>query len=147
VVDALVDAGFEVSVLTRTFPTSSDFPPSVTVHEVDYACQKELVAALKNQDAVVSTLAALAQEAQIQLIDAAVEAGVQRFLPSEYGLDSTDERVITELKVYSGKVKTVNHVKSMAAEGKIGYSILITGLYLDFCLGNGLLVSFDQRSC
>jgi hypothetical protein len=117
----------------------------VTVHKVDYASHAELVRVLKGQDAVISTLAVLAQEAQVQLIDAAVAAGVQRFLPSEYGLDSTDDCVIADLKVYNGKIGTMKHLKSRAAEGKIGYTVLITGLYLDFCLGNGLLVSNWSR--
>lgn len=60
---------------------------SVKVVKVDFGNHQALVDALKGQDAVVLTLGDLPnlfKNSKI-IIDAAIEAGVKRVLPSEYG--------------------------------------------------------------
>ena len=39
-------------------------------------------------DAIVSVVGSLALPSQLNYIDAAVEAGVERFIPSEFGCDT-----------------------------------------------------------
>jgi len=55
--------------------------------KVDFSNKEQLVNALKGKDAVVITMGDMANlEANSKvIIDAAVEAGVKRILPSEYG--------------------------------------------------------------
>jgi hypothetical protein len=135
-----------VSVLIRAASTNPVvFPTNVRWLHVDYASHESLIAVLRGQDAVVSTLAVLAQEAQKNLIDAAVEAGVKRFLPSEYGLDSTDLRIERDIKAFAGKIGTRQYLETKVAEGKIDSTVLITGLYLDYCLKTGMIVSIEGR--
>lgn len=74
---------FEITVLTRE-SSSHDFPSGVKVAKVDYRNVESLTAALKGQDALVSAVASVAASGQRVLIDAAVEAGVKRIIPSEY---------------------------------------------------------------
>ena len=56
----------------------------------NYDSAKSLKAAFQGQDAVISLVGGTALGDQNKLIDAAIAAGVKRFLPSEYGSDTTN---------------------------------------------------------
>lgn len=99
---ALLRANFTVTVLTRTSSTHT-FPPSVTVAPVDYTDLSSLISALHGQDALVSTVTTEAVALQRNLIDAAITAGVRRFVPSEFGSDTFNPRT-RKLPVYAQKV-------------------------------------------
>jgi putative NADH-flavin reductase len=60
---------------------------NVTVKEIDLlnAKRQDVARALSDVDVVVSALNGKALEAQYVIQDAAADAGVQRFYPSEYG--------------------------------------------------------------
>jgi putative NADH-flavin reductase len=73
---------FDITVLTRESSTHK-FPEEVKVVKVDYTNLESLTKALEGQDALVSAVATLAVPSQRMLIDAAVEAGVKRIIPSE----------------------------------------------------------------
>lgn len=89
--EQILKAGFEVTVLTR--PTSNHtFPSNVKVVAVDYDNFDNLVAALRGQDALISTLGSAAFNKQLLLVKAAAEAGVKRFIPSEFGSDTLNEK-------------------------------------------------------
>lgn len=85
--EALVSDGtFNVSVLARNSSRSS-FHDSVNLIKVsDDFPHGDTVAALKGQDVVVCTSGIGAHDIQYKLIDAAIEAGVIRFIPSEWGI-------------------------------------------------------------
>jgi uncharacterized protein YbjT (DUF2867 family) len=61
---------------------------SLQVKEIDLqkASREDLTSALQNHDAVVSALNGPALQAQSLIQDAAADAGVQRFYPSEFGM-------------------------------------------------------------
>jgi uncharacterized protein YbjT (DUF2867 family) len=61
---------------------------SIRINEVDLqkASRKDLASLLQNHDAVVSALNGAALQAQSLIQDAATDAGVQRFYPSEFGM-------------------------------------------------------------
>jgi hypothetical protein len=75
-------------VLSR-IDSSATFPSAVKVHKTDYTSESSIVEGLKGQDAVVSTIATAALANQEKIIDAAVKAGVKRFIPSEFGINTT----------------------------------------------------------
>jgi len=85
---ALVNAGkFDVSVLAR--PSSkSVYPSGIKVYKADFSDHQALVEAFRGKDvALVSTGDFYNAEAiAIPLINAAIEAGVTRFIPSGWGL-------------------------------------------------------------
>jgi hypothetical protein len=60
----------------------------VTVYTVDYMSHSDLVKALQGVDTVISTLFSYESgwaSAQISLLNAALEAGARRFIPSDWG--------------------------------------------------------------
>ncbi|RHZ64299.1 aromatic alcohol reductase [Aspergillus thermomutatus] len=140
VLRALLRAGFEVTVLTRAESdrSNNNFGPAHVV-PVDYSSLDSLTAALKGSNIVVNTLGAIPREIHLRLIDAAVAAQVQRFIPSEFGSDTTNATA-AKLPVYQDKVAIQKYLREKAAEsdGEFSYTILINGPFLDW----GLTVEF-----
>jgi hypothetical protein len=69
-------------------PTAT-FDASISVHKVAYDNLSSLTSPFRGQDAVVSTVGTFGISAQCSAIDAAIAAGVQRFVPSEFGGDTS----------------------------------------------------------
>ncbi|KAL6904082.1 hypothetical protein GGI43DRAFT_432712 [Trichoderma evansii] len=86
-ISKLQNAGFNVSVLARE-ASKATYASDITVHRTDLS-HSSLVKAFQGIDAVVSAVATFNVPDQIAMIDAAVEAKVKRFLPSEYGGDAS----------------------------------------------------------
>ncbi|KAI1390794.1 NAD(P)-binding protein [Hypoxylon trugodes] len=143
VVHQLLDDGFKVTILTRKGATHN-FPSSVTVAEVDYNSPETLVKALEGQDAVVSTVGFAGLTYQIPLIEAAIKAGVKRFLPSEFSLTPSSEKG-TQLPPFQPKRAASEALKKAAGGGKITYSLIATGPFLDLALGSGLLIDLKKK--
>ncbi|KAI5920135.1 hypothetical protein F4810DRAFT_723844 [Camillea tinctor] len=141
----LVDAGFQVTVLTRKDSTSDkSLPPSVTAVAVDYDSLDSLTSALKGHDAVVSTIGGTALSKQLLLVQAAVKAGVKRFLPSEFGSNTAVEKV-SSLPVYKDKVEVQNALKAAAASGSLTYTFVYNGPFLDWGLLIGFLIDIKNK--
>jgi hypothetical protein len=146
ILSPLLAANFTVTVLTRSSSTatSSTYPPTVTVRTVDYASLDSITTALRGQDALVSTLASAAIDVQIRLIDAALAAGVQRFIPSEFGSD-TRNPLARKLPVYAGKVKVQDYLTEKARENeKFTYTFIYTSAFFDWCLKMGFLLGREM---
>ncbi|KAI0018577.1 hypothetical protein F4780DRAFT_750846 [Xylariomycetidae sp. FL0641] len=137
VVAALLDAGFSVTCLTRQ-GSSSTFPSGVRTVKVDYDSVASLRAALEGQDAVVSTIATAATGNQFPLVDAAVEAGVRRFVPSEWGVNSRILGSSAIGQILAGKIRTLDyaHAKARANPG-FSWTGVSTGLFFDWGLDHG----------
>jgi hypothetical protein len=133
-----------VTVLTRT-GTTHTFPSAVTVVPVDYDSLDSLVTALRGQDAVVSTLAAAALSKQLLLVDAAAQAGVKRFIPSEFGSNTVHPKAAA-LPSYTDKVAVQKALQAKAAQpGGMTYTIVLNGPFLDWGLLVGFLLDVKNR--
>jgi uncharacterized protein YbjT (DUF2867 family) len=138
-----VDVGFQVTVLTRAKkPDVSD--PGFKVLEVDFTSLESLTAALQGIDAVVSTVAGHAHESQLLLIDAAVAAGVKRFIPSEFGSCTTSPKV-QNLPIYSTMAKVRGHLQEKAQTSQITWSVLACGGFLDWLFKFPILLDFTNH--
>ena len=94
----------------------------------------------------MSTLGAPGGEAQSRLIQASVNAGVKRFIPSEFGADPDDEHVET-FPNFGFKVAAQKQLKA-AAEKKpdFTYTLISTGPFLDWCISTfPLLIDVKGR--
>ncbi len=87
----LNDGTFNVTVLSRA-NSSATFPSNVKVIKVDYSDTSALTKALANQDVVISTIGGegLASNFGEVLVQAAIDAKVKWFIPSEFGGDVED---------------------------------------------------------
>ena len=107
--------------------------PHVHVLKTDYTVASlTSVLSSVHTDAVVSTLSGPALGApQIALIDAAKAAGVKRFLPSEFGSDTTNEKLVELIELFKGKKQIADHLKTKEGDG-FEWTSLVTGPFLDW---------------
>ncbi|KPM37518.1 hypothetical protein AK830_g9037 [Neonectria ditissima] len=133
-VKALLQNGFKVTGVTRQ-TSDSAVPEGIDHIKSDYS-EESLVIALKGQDAVVSTVSSIVvgQTLSLQktIIDAAIKAGVQVFVPSEYGIDTADPAAPKYIPFLQDKVDILNYLKSQ--EDKISWVAIISGLMFDWGL-------------
>ncbi|RYP09326.1 hypothetical protein DL764_001373 [Monosporascus ibericus] len=137
VVKELLKAGYKVTVFAREDSTST-FPSEVSVRKVVYGSVESLKPALEGQDAVVSTLATVAVGGQNPLIDAAVEAGVKRFIPSEFGINTRIVEGTAIGQLLQGKIKTVDYLEEKTkANPGFTWTGVSSGLFFDWGLAYG----------
>jgi hypothetical protein len=146
VLKELLDAGFDVTILGRSNSTAKHDPRAKVV-EVDYSSFESLKAALGGHQAVVNTLGAAPQDIHLRLIDAAVAAKVQRFVPSEFGNDTTNPKS-SKLPVYADKVAIQHRLKEIVQKNGTGfsYTLLFTGAFLDWGLKTKFLLNLSGPS-
>ncbi len=140
---AFVASGkFNIQVLRR-HGSKTSYPSGVKVVDVDFTSVESLAEPLKGQDAIVSTLASEAVKLQINIIDAAILAGVQRFLPSEFGsnLDNQNSRA---LAVYGDKVKIQEYLIEKAKTTNLTYTFVYNGPFLDWGLEMNFILNMSE---
>jgi nucleoside-diphosphate-sugar epimerase len=93
---ALLERGASVKALVRHGTARDKLErlkaPGVTIASVDLSSASQVTPACSGASCVVSALAGLRDvivEAQTVLLDAAIKAGVPRFIPSDYSIDFT----------------------------------------------------------
>jgi uncharacterized protein YbjT (DUF2867 family) len=137
VVQALIDAGFDVTILSQSGNTTGLPAAAKTVKvNYDYGSQHTIVDALKGQDVFISAIPN--HGAQPALIDAAIAAGVKRFIPSEFGSNIAGNAKTAALPVFKGKGVTQDYLKQKSSQ--ISYTLICTGLFLDWGMQVGLSV-------
>ena len=90
---------------------------------VDYSDKESIKSALAGIDVVISTIARVALEVQGGIVEAAKEAGVKLFVPSEFGIPIEG---VTEGPIAT-KARILDHLKSVG----IPYATFYTGFYAD----------------
>jgi hypothetical protein len=142
VISSLQSHGFSVSVLVRD--SSKAVPPAgVTVHRTDYS-ESSLLLAFKGQDAVVNTITMPDFEEQKKLIDIAILAGVKRFIPAEFGIDTSKEETVEIMTFLKVKPRVIQYLRSI--QDKITWTGIITGPFFDWYAIHPLLrLTFVQH--
>lgn len=133
ILSALLSANFNVTILTRPSSTAT-YPPSVCTHPTDFTSATSLASAFQNQDAVIDSGPATAFSEKKPLVDAALKAGVKRFIPSEFGADTRKFDLNSGLgKILGGKTETVEYLVKLAGENSgFSWTGLATGSFLDW---------------
>ncbi|KAL2431781.1 hypothetical protein ABEF95_013815 [Exophiala dermatitidis] len=145
ILNKVLSAGYPVTVLTRKGSSNtSKLPqtPSITIREVDYSDVASLTSALQGINVVVSVLATAVVGGQTPLIEAAVAAGVSRFIPSEFGSNTVNPKA-SQLPVFKGKVETLGVLKSKVSSnpGSFSYTQIINGPFFDWGLEHGFIIN------
>jgi uncharacterized protein YbjT (DUF2867 family) len=142
-VQLLHASGFQITAITRP-DSSSTFPDYVTVKPADYASIPSLVEAFTGIDAVISCISYLALDSQPNLVEAAAQAGVTRFIPAEYGADCLNPKT-REFPILAEKIKVEELLMAKAkSEEGMSYTLLFTGLFLDWGLETGMIVNVKE---
>ncbi|KAF0639729.1 hypothetical protein FPSE5266_05437 [Fusarium pseudograminearum] len=132
VIDSILARGsYEVVILSRGAEVA-DLPKGVAWRQVDYDDKPALVNAMKGIDTVLSFLAIfdtnVAFELHKKLIDAAIEAGVRRFAPSEWATASNSG--VAHYKYKDEVRKYLEEVNSN--QQKIEYCLFQPGFFTDY---------------
>ncbi|SPJ87039.1 related to 2`-hydroxyisoflavone reductase [Fusarium torulosum] len=136
VVNSLLNAGFDVTTITRNESTAT-FPSQVTVRRVDITSVESIKEAITGLDAVVSTVATAATGNQKVIIDAAIAARVPRFIPSEFGIPSRQNRDTKIGRLLATKVQNTDYLVELAEKHEwFSWTGLSNGLFLDAGLRN-----------
>ena len=139
----LSNSSFKVTVLSRQ-SSSSTYPSSVKHAKVsDDFPVSEVSSALQSQDAVIVTTAGSNDVLQIRLADAAAQAGVQRFIPADFGsCDSAEgSRALKLMPLYRAKKRVREHLQRLVeGEGAtLSWTSIVCGHFFDDGLASGLL--------
>lgn len=113
--------------------------PSLTPPTID-----SLTTALRHHDAVISAQNHVANAAQLLLVEAAALAGIKRFIPSEFGIDTLHPRAST-LPSVAPKVEIQEALKKQARESGMSYTLICTGPFLDWGLQVGFIMDVKGR--
>ncbi|KAF2670328.1 NmrA-like family protein [Microthyrium microscopicum] len=134
---------FNVTVLSRA-SSKSTYSESVNIVTIsDDASTEELATALTGQDAVVVAFAGSIIDLQLRLADAAVLAGVKRFIPADFGsCDSSSPRALALMPLYVGKQKVRHYLQKLSGQSSLSWTSLVCGHFFDHGLESGLL-GFD----
>ena len=137
---ALTAANFNVTILSLASSKSS-FPDHKVVTVADDYPHADLVAAFKGQDAVVSPVTItpgyqkIDGTGQYSFINAAIEAGVQRYIPSEFGHDHRNAASVELSELIAEKAKVFRYLESK--QSQISWTIVPSGPFYDFDLKIG----------
>ncbi|KAK7985709.1 hypothetical protein PG996_005053 [Apiospora saccharicola] len=134
---------FNVRVLTRQGSSTASLPEGVDVVEVDYSSPESLQSALAGQDAVISLITTTAAMTQLALIDAAIAAGVRRFVPSEFGSNLANPKTRAN-PVFKHKVVTEDYLVEKASTTDLTYTFFYNNAFLDWALRANFIVDFTR---
>ena len=123
--------------------TKSQLPEGTRLVSADFSSHSSLVTAFKGADAVISAIGSMAVASQPKLIKAAVEAGVKRFIPSEFGADTFNEKA-RQFPVYRAKIATMDYLIEKAQKGQIEWTAILGGPFLDWGKSLSLATSFEK---
>lgn len=118
-----------VTVVSRN-TSDATFPPEVSVRRIDFS-ESELSSAFTGQDAVISAVGATAFTEQKKFIDAAVHAGVKRFIPSEFSSNTPNESVLRMVPLFNQKKDILDYLQSKESVG-LTWTGIATSLLFDW---------------
>lgn len=138
ILDALLAHKFTVTVLKRTSSKSPDtYPSGVSVRRVDDSFTvSELVPQLQGQDALIATIKGNQTDIQHRLAVACVEAGVQRFIPADFGsVDSSSAWTQSVVPLYKRKTELREKLMELASQNpNFSWTALVCGHFFDWSL-------------
>lgn len=155
----LSSPSLEITIGTRA-SSRATFPPGITVKTIsDAFTTPELTSLFTGQDAIVVALSTAPVTAggkdglAFRLIDAALAAGVKRFIPSEFGANNLDLRARALVPTYDIKGDMLSYLIETCkkSQGRMTWSSICCGSWLDWALnpaqsGNFLGIDVKGRT-
>jgi uncharacterized protein YbjT (DUF2867 family) len=123
-----------ITAISRT-DSEATFPADVIVKKGDYSDHSFLTSALNGQDVLIMQVNMLPQamESQVQLIEAAAEAGVRWVLPTEFGSDIASS-LAQDFPLMSMKKK----YRDLVEEKGMNWVAVVNNPWFDWSLKQGM---------
>ncbi|CAK4010528.1 Hypothetical predicted protein [Lecanosticta acicola] len=149
VIKRLLDAGFTVTALTRdpNETVKKYSPKSFNTILADYGSVDGFEATLqaRNIDAVVCLINRSELQAQTNLVDACIAAGISHIIPSSFGNDLRDP-ALRGLPSLKQKGEIEDYLNERAREGAITFTIINAGLFIDRALDANFFLNLKDGS-
>ncbi|OWY93748.1 hypothetical protein PHMEG_00036738 [Phytophthora megakarya] len=124
VAEELLKKGVSVAILTRD-ESKEELQAfkarGATLHQVSYEDEEAVTKALSGSEVAVSTVSPYNMAVQKAIVPAAKAAGIQLFVPAEYGV-----------RVTEGPNVTKKEVQDLLTQHQIPFTIFYTGLFAEF---------------
>jgi len=145
VLEELLRQGYAVTILSRPH-SSSTYPDNVKVAATDFKDKASIVEALEGQDAFISTIGSGSGMDAVLLAEAAVEAGVKRYIPSEFGSD-TKNHEIRSLPFYAPKLAAQAKLEELTAapDSKTTWTYVYSSAFLEYSFQLPIIANLKQR--
>ena len=118
----------------------------VELRSADVTDCNELIPALEGNDYLVSCVPLEATESQYPLIYAAREAGVERFVPSEFGAIYEWEQCLPTNTIHRSIARQKVFIRRMIEAAGLDYTIIPAGLWPEYYLVEPVAVMGDGKS-
>jgi nucleoside-diphosphate-sugar epimerase len=129
------------TILTRaSSKRAPTLPPNTTVRTItvpDEYPTDELITAFRGQDVIISCLTTLSVADQFRMIDAAIAAGVRRYVPSEYGLDNMRPEAQALNSVFRNKGAVQKYLRDR--EDRIEWMSVSCGMWIKWSVQHDFL--------
>ncbi|KAH0401222.1 NAD(P)-binding protein, partial [Aureobasidium melanogenum] len=142
---ALVAAGFHVTIITRSSSTTIH-PSNIRTLRIDYTA-KTLTKAFTNQDAVVCVVGPGGIALQKTFVDAAVAAGVKRFIIDDFGWGPTIKGFEEFGAIHASRREGWDYAAGKAREVEgFTWTGLSTGNPIDWAMKKFPTMGFDVQN-
>ncbi|KAF2724017.1 NAD(P)-binding protein [Polychaeton citri CBS 116435] len=138
----VVSKKFNVQILKRV-NSSSTFTAGTKVVEADFEDIESLKAVFQDQDAVVSIISDAGVLSQKPMVDAAITAGVKRFIPSDFGSNMANPKS-RQLPVFARKIVIEDYLIEKSKSTELTYSFVYVGGLTDFTIRNNVVMDFSK---
>ncbi|KAF6826509.1 hypothetical protein CPLU01_09626 [Colletotrichum plurivorum] len=139
IVQQLLAAGnFHVTIVTRDARgAKQNIPAAAKVVTAENESLDDLNNAFRRQDAVVCAVPGHLEALLLRILDAAIAAGVRRFIPSEFGSDHS-QSAAHSIPLSAAKIKVAEALQEAAELGKIEYTSILGGPWIEW------IMAFDE---
>jgi uncharacterized protein YbjT (DUF2867 family) len=140
ILSLLLSAGYTVTALTRIGGNASKLPSNaaLTIAPVNFTSTSSLIPVLQGIQVVICCFATSALGTQNPLIDACVAAGVSRYIPADFGID-TQNTLAMQLPLGITKAKTQRYLREQVLRNPgFSWTAIAVGWFLDWALNEGL---------
>ncbi|KAI1183305.1 NAD(P)-binding protein [Nemania serpens] len=133
------DGSFNLALLQRA-SSKSQLPEHLKIITIaDSYPTEALLAAFQGQDVVVNCIAGLSVGDQFRMIDAAIAAKVQRYIPSEFGLNNMNPAAQALNPVFGVKGEIQRYLRARSDEGLVEWMSVTNGIWLEWAVQNGFM--------
>ncbi|KAK1972358.1 NmrA-like family protein [Colletotrichum sublineola] len=132
-------SSFTITLLQRS-SSKAKLPSHLkTITIADTYPTEELVQAFADQDVIVNCMTSLSVADQFRMIDAAITAGVRRYVPSEYGLNNMRPDAQALNIVFRDKGKVQEYLRSKADQGVLEWMSISCGMWMKWSMAHDFL--------
>jgi len=118
----------------------------VTIRSADVTDHASLIPALQGTDYLVSCVPLFATESQYPLIWAAKEAGVERFVPSEFGFIYEWEQFWPTDNAHKTAARQKAFIRKVIELAGLDFTIIPAGLWIEYFMAEPVCVMGDGKT-